>query len=184
MAAKKSLAWGVATLLLLLTGCGVGGGSSTTSESFIAGNGTVTFIEPSSRIIAPDISGKTLDGSRYEVPTNQVVVLNVWASWCAPCRSEAPALVALSELYPNVSFVGILTRDNFPSARAFVKRFKILYPTLVDETILLSFRNSLIANAIPTTLVIDKNGKVAARISGEITVASLTDLINRVEAGN
>ena len=112
------------------------------------------------------------------------VVVNVWASWCAPCRSEAPALVALSELYPDVSFVGILTRDNLPSARAFVKRFKILYPTLVDETILLSFRNSLIANAIPTTLVIDKNGKVAARISGEITVASLTDLINKVEAGN
>ena len=177
------MALGAASLLLLLTSCG-SGSSTSTSESFIAGNGAVTFIEPSARVLAPDISGKTLDGSTYRVPLNRVVVLNVWASWCAPCRAEAPGLVALSELYPEVSFVGVLTRDNFSTARAFVKRFKIPYPTLIDESILLSFRNSLIANAIPSTLVIDKSGKVAARISGEITVASLTALINKVEAGN
>ncbi|CAB5070910.1 unannotated protein [freshwater metagenome] len=80
-----------------------------------------------------------------------------------------------------MNFVGILTRDNPASAKAFVKRFSITYPTLTDDALLLGFRKSLIANAIPSTLVIDKKGLVAGRISGEITVASLTDLINKVE---
>ncbi|MDP1720620.1 MAG: TlpA disulfide reductase family protein [Candidatus Nanopelagicaceae bacterium] len=164
---------------LLLSGC-AGGSSSTGSRSFIAGNGTVTFISTKDRVTAPAIEGKTLDATPYRLEKGRVGVLNVWASWCAPCRAEAPSLVALSETFPEVSFIGVLTRDNLSTARAFVKRFSIPYPTLVDDSILLGFRNSLIANAIPTTLVIDKNGKVAARISGEITIASLTDLIERV----
>ena len=168
-----------AVTVLLLTGC-AGGSSSTGSRSFIAGNGTVTFINGPERVSAPTIEGKTLDGDWYRFERGRVGVLNVWASWCAPCRAEAPSLVSLSEIFDEVSFVGVLTRDNVSTARAFVRRFSIPYPTLVDDSILLGFRNSLIANAIPTTLVIDKNGKVAARISGEITIASLTGLIERV----
>lgn len=165
--------------VLLLSSCG-GGSSATGSRSFIAGNGTVTFIDAKDRIAAPAIQGKTLDGDIYHFEIGRVGVLNVWASWCAPCRAEAPALALLSSTFPEVRFVGVLTRDNLSTARAFVKRFSIPYPTLIDDSILLGFRDSLIANAIPTTLVIDKNGKVAARISGAITVASLTDLIERV----
>lgn len=165
--------------VLLLAGCG-GGSSSSGSRSFIAGNGTVTFISAKDRIAAPTIQGKTLNGDIYRFESGKVGVLNVWASWCAPCRAEAPSLALLSETFPDVSFVGVLTRDNLSTARAFVKRFSIPYPTLIDDSILLGFRTSLIANAIPTTLVIDKQGKVAARISGEITIASLTDLIKRV----
>lgn len=164
---------------LLLSGC-AGGSSSTGSRSFIAGNGTVTFVDAKDRISAPKIEGKTLDGADYRLGKGRVGVLNVWASWCAPCRAEAPSLAALSETFPAVSFIGVLTRDNLATARAFVKRYSIPYPILVDDSILLGFHNSLIANAIPATLVIDKNGKVAARISGEITIASLTDLIERV----
>ena len=182
---KKRMALAVCGVLsasFLLSGCG-GGGTSSTAENFVAGNGVVTFIKPADRQSAPAISGETLDGATYTQPKDRVVVLNVWASWCAPCRAEAPALASLSQMYPQVSFVGLLTRDNFSTARAFVKRFKIPYPTLVDESILIKFRNSLVANAIPSTLIIDSKGKVAARISGQITVASLTDLINKVEAG-
>lgn len=180
---KIALAFfGALSATFLLSGCG-GGGTSSTTENFVAGNGVVTFIQPSDRKLAPSISGETLDGTTYEQPRGQVVILNVWASWCAPCRAEAPALASLSQMYPSVSFVGLLTRDNFSTARAFVKTFHITYPTLVDESILIKFRNSLVANAIPSTLVIDQDGKVAARISGQITVASLTDLINKVEAG-
>lgn len=164
---------------LLLSGC-AGGNSSTGSRSFVAGNGTVTFINVKDRVSAPIIEGKTLDGGFYRLEKGRIAVLNVWASWCAPCRAEAPSLALLSKTFPEASFIGVLTRDNLPTARAFVKRFAIPYPTLIDDSILLGFRNSLIANAIPTTLVIDKNGKVAARISGEITIASLTDLIKRV----
>ncbi|MFZ2227569.1 MAG: TlpA disulfide reductase family protein [Candidatus Nanopelagicaceae bacterium] len=169
---------GVVTALLL-TGC-AGGSSSTGSRSFIAGNGTVTSIEAAERVSAPAIEGKTLDATYYRFERGRVGVLNVWASWCAPCRAEAPSLASLSETFKEVNFIGVLTRDNVSTARAFVRRFSIPYPTLVDDSILLGFRNSLIANAIPTTLVIDKKGRVAARISGEITIASLTNLIERV----
>lgn len=164
---------------LLLSGC-AGGSTSTGSRSFIAGNGTVTYVDAKDRISAPIIKGKTLDGTFYQLEKGQVGVLNVWASWCAPCRAEAPSLAALSKSFPEVSFIGVLTRDNVSTARAFVRRFAIPYPTLVDDSVLIGFHNSLVANAIPSTVVIDKNGKVAARISGEITIASLTDLIERV----
>lgn len=166
---------------LLLAGCG-GNSSTSGSRSFVAGNGTVTFINEGARKAAPAIEGATLDGSYFKLKSGQVAVVNVWASWCAPCRAEAPTLAALSRSFPQVSFVGILTRDNVASAQAFVRRFKIPYPSLTDDSILIGFRNSLIANAIPSTMVIDKHGKVAGRISGEITVASLTELIKRVES--
>jgi len=166
---------------LALTACG-GGNSPNGSQSFISGNGAVTFKSPDSRKPAPEISGVTLDGANYLAPKGKVTVINVWASWCAPCRAEAPTLAALSQSYPEVSFVGILTRDNESTARAFVKRFKLPYPTLVDDAILLGFQGSLAANAIPTTIVLDKHGRVAGRISGEITVASLSGLIERVSA--
>ena len=179
-APKQLILLGV-TLSFLLAGCG-GGVSSNGSESFIAGNGAVTFLKTDSRIMAPKIAGATLDGGTFTLASGKIAIVNVWASWCAPCRAEAPTLVALSQKFPDVSFVGVLTRDNQTSARAFVKRFGIPYPTLTDDAILLGFHASLIANAIPTTLVVDKYGKVAARISGQVTVASLTDLIKRVIA--
>jgi thiol-disulfide isomerase/thioredoxin len=165
---------------LLLAGCG--GGSTTGTRSYVAGNGTVTFIKVQNRVSAPSIEGSTLSGGTVHLGIGRVIILNVWASWCAPCRAEAPALASLSKSFPDVSFIGVLTRDNIAGARAFVRRFSIPYPTLVDDSILMGFHNSLVANAIPTTVVIDKNGRVAARISGEITVASLTDLIVRVSA--
>ena len=81
-----------------------------------------------------------------------------------------------------MTFIGILTRDNPPTAEAFARRFAIPYPTLIDDSILIGFKGSLSANAIPSTVVIDRNGKVAGRISGQITVASLSELIEKVSA--
>jgi thiol-disulfide isomerase/thioredoxin len=177
---RRTLALVGAISALLLTSCG--GGATTGTRSYVAGNGTVTFIKVQDRASAPSIEGATLSGGTVHLGVGRVIVLNVWASWCAPCRAEAPALASLSKSFPDVSFIGVLTRDNIAGAKAFVRRFSIPYPTLIDDAILMGFHNSLIANAIPTTVVIDKKGKVAARISGEITVASLTDLINRVSA--
>ena len=169
-------------MALLLSACGGGGVSNNGSESFISGNGAVTFIAQAKRLPAPQIQGQTLEGSIFNQDEKKIVVLNVWASWCAPCRAEAPTLVELSKKYPDVQFIGVLTRDNAASAKSFIKRFEITYPTLKDDSLLLGFRTSLIANAIPSTLIMDKNGKVAGRISGEVTVASLTQLIERVDA--
>lgn len=168
-------------IALVLSSCG-GGGSSIAEESFVSGNGSVSFIKQSDRIAAPQFSGMTLTGKNYEFKGGQVAVINVWASWCAPCRAEAPTLAALSQKYSDVAFIGILTRDNPVNAEAFVRRFALPYPTLIDDSVLIGFRKSLPANAIPSTVVIDKKGEVAARISGEVTVASLSELIEKVSA--
>ena len=168
-------------LAFALTACG-GGGSSTSEESFVSGDGSTTFIKISDRKIAPKITGLTLSGNNYTYQKDRVAVVNVWASWCSPCRAEAPTLVALANKYKDVAFIGILTRDNPANAEAFERRFKIPYPTVIDDSILLGFKGSLPANAIPTTVILDKSGRVAARISGVVTVASLSELIEKVSA--
>ena len=168
-------------IALALSSCG-GGGSSIAEESFVSGNGSVSFIKQADRIAAPQLSGMTLSGKNYTYNVGQVAVVNVWASWCAPCRAEAPTLAALSEKYSDVAFIGILTRDNPVNAEAFARRFALPYPTIIDDSVLIGFRKSLPANAIPSTVLIDKKGDVAARISGEVTVASLSELIEKVSA--
>ncbi len=168
-------------MALALSSCG-GGGSSIAEESFVSGNGSVSYIKPSDRIAAPALSGMTLSGKNYTYNVGQVAVVNVWASWCAPCRAEAPTLAALSEKYTDVAFMGILTRDNPVNAEAFARRFALPYPTLIDDSVLIGFRKSLPANAIPSTVLIDKRGNVAARISGEVTYSSLAELIEKVSA--
>jgi len=168
--------------LLLLTGCAGGGISAQNENSFVAGSGNATFVKKSERKNAPIISGETLTSGVKTLNLNQVTVINVWASWCAPCRAEAPVLQDASIQYPQVQFAGILTRDNISSAKAFYENFKLTYPTFIDDALLLGFSGSIIPNAIPTTLIIDKNGKVAVRISGEVTVATLKKLLDKVLA--
>lgn len=172
---------GIAFAVLILTSCG-GGGASNSQEGFISGNGSTIFINSGDRIQAPAMSGMTLSGKTYTYTVGTVAVVNVWASWCSPCRAEAPTLVALAKKYSEVIFMGILTRDNPASAEAFERRFAIPYPTLIDDSILIGFKGSLPANAIPTTVVIDRDGKVAARISGQVTIASLSKIIEQVSA--
>jgi thiol-disulfide isomerase/thioredoxin len=169
-------------LIPVLVACSNGGGFSANEQSFIAGNGVATFIPKSERKAAPSISGPTLDGSTFTATPGKVLVLNVWASWCSPCRAEAPALQEISLAHPDVQFLGVLTRDSVVAARAFVERFKITFPSLTDDGILLKFHGQLTPNAIPTTLIIDSEGKIAARISGEVTYSALEDLIERVKS--
>ena len=171
----------VLIVVIALSSCG-DADSSNTQEGFISGDGSVTFINVDDRIDSPILAGMTLSGTNYSYGVGRVTVVNVWASWCAPCRAEIPTLIALSKKYSGVTFIGILTRDMPPAAEAFARRFGIPYPTLIDDSILLGFRDSLPANAIPSTAVIDKNGKVAGRILGEVTVASLSKLIEQVSA--
>ncbi|MEN9453571.1 MAG: hypothetical protein RLZZ19_58 [Actinomycetota bacterium] len=169
-------------LIPVLVACSNGGAISSNEQSFIAGNGVATFIPQADRKPAPAVSGPTLDGKNFTAESGKILVLNVWASWCSPCRAEAPALEELSASHPEVQFLGVLTRDSLVAARAFVNRFGITYPSLTDDAILLKFHGQLTPNAIPTTLIIDSKGKIAARISGEITYSALEDLIKRVKS--
>jgi len=173
---------GIFFVSVLLTSC-TGGGLSTQSENaYVAGSGAAIYIKKIDRKDAPEISGMTLTTGMKTLNRNQVTVLNVWASWCAPCRAEAPVLQEFSILYPEVQFAGVLTRDNISSAKAFYENFKLTYPTFTDDALLIGFTGSLIPNAIPTTLIIDRDGKVAVRISGELTVGSLKKMLDKVIA--
>lgn len=157
-------------------------------QNFVAGDGTATFIPPSQRQASPNISGKTLDDASLSLSSlrGHVVVLNVWGSFCGPCRSEAATLRAASykTKADGVRFVGIDTRDQVAAARAFVDAFHVPYPSLVDQSgsMLLAFRNTLPPSAIPSTLVLDRNGDVAARVVGPVTYTQLMQLINKVVA--
>ena len=171
----------VAVSALVLSSCG-NGGASTAQENYISGNGAVTFISAGDRQMAPKLTGDTLYGTKFNFAGKKIAVVNVWASWCSPCRAEIPALNSLSQKYPDVQFMGILTRDNLANAEVFARQLAVTYPNFIDDSLLLGFRNTLPANAIPTTVVIDKQGRVAARISGPVTVGGLSDLIERLRA--
>jgi len=166
--------------MLLISSCTGGGLSAENENSFVSGSGIATFVDKEKRISAPTLSGATLTSGEITLDAKKVTVVNVWASWCAPCRAEAPVLQEFAINYPEVQFVGILTRDNISSAKAFYENFKLTYPTFIDDALLLGFGGSLIPNAIPTTLIIDKSGRVAVRISGEVTVAGLKKMLEKV----
>jgi thiol-disulfide isomerase/thioredoxin len=168
---------------LLLTSCSSGGLSKANENAFVSGTGVAVYIQPADRKLAPDLMGPTLSGQSLKIAKNQEIVVNVWASWCSPCRAEAPLLADFAtRLAGKVQFVGIVTRDNLSSATAFVNRFKIPYPNFSDDALLAGFRGSLLPNAIPTTLIIDAQNRVAVRISGEVTYALLDSMIKKVAA--
>jgi thiol-disulfide isomerase/thioredoxin len=182
----------VAGMVLATAGCSSGEVNDATGGNgltYIEGDGTVTIIPPDQRTEAPAISGKTLNGPSYSTAADagSIVVANVWASWCAPCRAEAPALADLSKKLAkdDVAFVGINTRDQDAAARAFVDRFGITYPSIVDTdgTLLLGLGSQAPRN-IPSTLVFDKHGRVAATVSGSISYSGLQELVQKVAAGS
>lgn len=179
----------LAATAALLAGCSIGaGGSADDGTGFVSGDGSIVVLDGSQRRPAPDITGPTLDGGTYSLAAERgkVVIMNVWASWCAPCRAEAPALERTwTEFRARpVSFVGLNTRDSMASADGYVRQFGITYPSIVDTDgrIQLLFRDTLPPQAIPSTVVIDQEGRVAARILGEVTESSLRGVIDSLLA--
>ncbi|MCX8528170.1 MAG: TlpA disulfide reductase family protein [Candidatus Nanopelagicales bacterium] len=170
-----------AAAVLALSACSSGAPSS--DSGFVAGDGSIVVIAPDQRQPAPDVRGTTLDGSVFTLADHRgdVVVMNVWASWCAPCRAEAPALaeVATRMAAKGVTFVGIDTRDSTATAQSFVDKFQVPYPSIVDPDgqVQLLFGDSLPPQAIPSTVVIDRQGRVAARALGRVDAATLRGII-------
>jgi thiol-disulfide isomerase/thioredoxin len=178
----------VALGLLLVAGCGpsaMGG-----AEGFVSGGGTVTVLPEDRREPAPAVEGPTLRGDRLSLQqyAGSTVVLNVWGSWCAPCRQEAPDLVRAAERLQDqdVRFVGVNVREpGVASAQAFVRSFEVPYPSIYDSdgSQLLGFRGTLPPDAIPSTLVIDPQGRVAARVLGTVDTSTLVGLVQEVRSG-
>jgi peroxiredoxin len=157
-------------------------------QGYVSGDGTTTIVAEAERKAAPDLTGTTLDGQPFALADHlgDVVVLNVWASWCAPCRAEADDMQKVSaELEgKGVQFVGLNTRDSQASADAFVDRFGLTYPSVVDTdgSRQLLFRETLPPAAIPSTIVIDRQGRVAGRAIGEVDRSRLLGMIEPIMA--
>lgn len=179
-----------ALLAMTLTACASADAQSEAanadSSGFVAGDGSIIVLDPDERQPAPPISGPLLGGGSLDLAqyAGSVIILNVWASWCAPCRAEAPVLEKVWQEVKGegVQFVGLDTRDSPAAAQAFVDRFGVTYPNIVDEAGLLQlqFRQTLPPQAIPSTVVIDEQGRVAARLLGKVSEASLRTVISEV----
>ncbi len=187
----KRRATAIAAVLLagtVLSACSDDVGSSGDS-GFVAGKGIITRLAVEDRKEPGEVAGETLDGEPISLEDyeGKTVVVNVWGSWCAPCRAEAPDLTAASEELADdgVEFLGINSRDlDRAAAQAFQRRFEVPYPSIYDQQgkTLLAFRGTLSPNAIPSTVVIDDQGRVAASVIGEVSRSTLVGLVEDVIA--
>ncbi len=141
-------------------------------QGYISGDGAYTEIPAADRdepivFEGADEHGNTISS---ESLAGQVYVVNFWYASCPPCRLEAPDLAALATDYDGeVPFVGVNVSDSADVAITFAERFGVPYPSIIDAStasVQLAFAGAVAPNAVPTTLVVDAEGRVAARISG------------------
>lgn len=145
----------------------------------------ISRIAPRDRLLAPNLSGTTLAGSPFALGdvSGNVVVINVWASWCEPCRTESPALASLERRLASqeVRFVGIDETDTTKDAKRFVASVGATYPQLVDsEGALLRQLPLLPQKGIPSTLILDRHRRMAARVIGPATGEQIATLVSEL----
>lgn len=157
-------------------------------KGYISGSGALETVPAGDRSAPLKLSGTTLDAKPWSLADDKgkVVVLNTWGSWCAPCVAEAPELQKVweqvSKAKKPVQFMGVNYRESVQTAAAFVRSAKITYPSLADDggQTLLALRGK--ASNTPTTLVLDRQGRIAARVAGPVTASTLSGLIDDVLA--
>src|SRR5210317_21856 len=161
-----------------------------TGQNYISGDGALTVVAPESRnediaFQGPLEVGGTFSSADY---AGQIMVVNFWYAGCPPCRLEAPDLEALHQEFRDegVVFIGVNILDQAPTALAFAHEFGVTYPSIMDTnqgSVRLAFAGQVSPNAVPTTVVLDQQSRVAARISGLLTDPDvLAELIRDVQA--
>jgi len=184
----------VAAAVVLVVRAG-GGGKGLAPE---AGTGQVATVAAGVSVVPeaqrrplPAFTGQTLDDQEIDLAAlrGRPLVLNFWASWCGPCRAEQEGLELASKTLAgrDVRMVGVNIRDDRGAAASYLQEFRVGYPSLFDRPALLPARlGALGPQAPPYTLVVDAQGRVAARVFGALPggrpdrqAALLTDLVER-----
>lgn len=188
---RQVAAAGALSLTLVLAGCATGASAvdqgATSGNRYVAGDGTARIIPPAKRHAGPRLTGTMLDGGAFDLGhlRGQVVVFNFWGSWCAPCRAEARDLESVYRQTKDfrVQFVGVDVKDEKDSAHAFQRTFAITYPSLFDPAgrVALQFRD-VPPSSIPTTLVLDRHGRVAGVIRRSVRADELLPIVRQVAA--
>ena len=157
------------------------------NKNYIAGDGTVTEFAIGSRPKAASWSGVTESGEAISSTQLEgvITVMNFWYAGCAPCRIEMPELIQLqTEFLPEgVQFIGVNVRDSAETSLAFARRIDMNFPSVMDAktgSVVLGFTGVVTPQAVPTTLVIDAEGNVSARVLGRIDKGILTTLVKTV----
>lgn len=182
---RRLLALGAVVAMLALGGCASRDplANAVNAGTVSTGNGAVIEFAADHRGAALDFAtSDTTDGSTVSTDAlrGHVVVVNFWYASCPPCRREAPTLAKLATAYADkgVKFVGVNVYDAAAVANAFDRTFGITYPNVLDvdtATVRLAFGTTVPPNTTPTTIVLDTQGRVAARVSGAITDASILE---------
>jgi thiol-disulfide isomerase/thioredoxin len=158
-------------------------------KGYIAGDGTVQEYTGDKRSKPVSFKAKTFDGDTVDASSwsAKVTVLNFWYAACAPCRTEAPTLKKLSAEFKDqdVQFIGVNVRDEKAAAAAFDRTFGLKYPSIrdVDGGVLLALTKYVPPQAVPTTLVLDKDRRITARVLGATDESTLRSLIKTAMAG-
>jgi peroxiredoxin len=162
---------------------------SGTNQNYISGDGAVTEIPEAKRDAPIEFSGTTVDGDTVTSAdyAGKPLVVNFWYAGCPPCRLESKDLASLSAQYSGtVPFLGVNTYDDASTAATFATKNGISYPSVLDASTVsmqLAFAGTVAPNAVPTTIVLDSEGRVAGRISGFISdPLILSAMIDRVLA--
>lgn len=185
---------GLGAVVLALAGCGgqddlADQARAGDNKNYIAGDGSVNEYPPEARGTRVSLVGQLFSGEKVTAEdwAGKVVVLNFWYAGCAPCRAEAPDLTALHTEFKDkgVLFYGVNIRDDAPTAAAFERTFDVKYPSFDDSDggILLAMTEYVPPRAVPTTLVLDTQGRVSARILGISQKGTLKALITSAAAG-
>ena len=158
-------------------------------KGYVSGDGAVETIPEADRAEPVELEGTLLDGTAWasQSARGEVLVINVWGSWCAPCVAEAPDLQevwsGLEAENAPVQFMGINFREDPARGAAFEKKAGITYPSLSDESGVTILALQGKAPTVPTTLVLDRDGRIAARVNGPVSASTLRGLVDDVVAG-
>jgi thiol-disulfide isomerase/thioredoxin len=194
---RRSRRAGIAVGVALVLGAGLAGCanddplakqfSDGSTKNYIAGDGTVVEIPTENRGEAIRFDGTTEHGDPVASAdyAGRVLVVNFWYAECPPCRLEAPDLEALNQQYQDqgVAFLGVNVRDEADTARAFATQFGITYPSIIDTVdsgVQLAFAGKIAPNAVPSTIILDTEGRLAARVTGLAEKSVLNALISTV----